>query len=431
MASEKQLHDQFGEPVAGNGLLHRRFFLQSGAALAGAAALTAAPTQAESISAGSPPTMLKPGAQFNAYGMPSHWRDNIKRILTTNAPPAREVTGSSRTPLQYLEGTITPAGLHYVRNHNGTPDIDPSKHELLLHGMVRQPTIFTVDSLMRYPMRSEIHFMECAGNSGGIAGAAQPQQVTAGDLHGLLSCSEWTGVKLSTLLDEAGLDPRATWILAEGADAAGMSRSVPVWKAMDDAMIALYQNGEPIRPEQGFPMRLLLPGFEGNTNVKWLRRLKVMDGPMYTKDETSRYTELQPDGKAREFMLQMEPKSLILKPSFSVDMQGPGYYEISGLAWSGLGRVRRVDVSADGGKSWAEAALTAPVLPKSLTRFRLPWLWNGGPAVLMSRTTDEKGRVQPNRTEWLAQYAPRQNFHYNAIQSWGVAAGGKVSNVYV
>ena len=429
MASEKEFREQFAEPVAGNGLLHRRFFLQSGAALAGAATLTTA-AQAESIGAGSPPTMLKPGAQFNAYGMPSHWRDNIKRILTTNAPPAREVTGSSRTPLQYLEGTITPAGLHYVRNHNGTPDIDPSKHELLIHGMVRQPMIFTVDSLMRYPMRSEIHFMECAGNSGGIAGAAQPQQVTAGDLHGLLSCSEWTGVKLSTLLDEAGIDPRATWILAEGADAAGMSRSVPVWKAIDDAMIALYQNGEPIRPEQGFPMRLLLPGFEGNTNVKWLRRLKVMDGPMYTKDETSRYTELQPDGKAREFMLQMEPKSLILKPSFSVDMQGPGYYEISGLAWSGLGRVRRVEVSADGGKSWTEAALTAPVLPKSLTRFRLPWLWNGGPAVLMSRTTDEKGRVQPGRTEWLAQYAPRQNFHYNAIQSWAVAAGGKVSNVY-
>ena len=429
--SKRDLSDIFGEPVAGNGLLHRRFFLQSGAALAGAAAVNVAPAFAESIGAGSPPTMLKPGAQFNGYGIPSHWRDNIKRILVTNVPPAREVTGSSRTPLQFLEGTITPAGLHYVRNHNGTPDIDPSKHQLLIHGMVRQPSIFTVDSLMRYPMRSEIHFMECAGNSGGISGAAMPQQATAGDLHGLLSCSEWTGVKLSTLLDEVGLDPKATWILAEGADAAGMSRSVPVWKANDDAMIALYQNGEPIRPEQGFPMRLLLPGFEGNTNVKWLRRLKVMDGPMYTRDETSRYTELLPDGKAREFMLQMEPKSVILKPSFSVDMQGPGYYEISGLAWSGLGRVRRVDISADGGKSWAEAALTNPVLPKALTRFRLPWMWNGGPAVVMSRTTDEKGRVQPTRAEWVAQYAPRQNFHFNAIQSWSVAADGKVSNIYV
>jgi len=310
----RDLNKIFGDPVAGNGLLHRRFFLQSGAALAGAAAATVTPAFAESIGSGSPPTMLRPGAQFNGYGMPSHWRDNIKRILVTNAPAAREVTGSSRTPLQYLEGTITPAGLHYVRNHNGTPDIDPSRHELLIHGMVRQPSIFTVDSLMRYPMRTEIHFMECAGNSGGISGAATPQQTTAGDLHGLLSGSEWTGVKLSTLLDEVGLDPKATWILAEGADAAGMSRSHPVWKANDDAMIALYQNGEPIRPEQGFPMRLLLPGFEGNTNVKWLRRLKVMDGPMYTRDETSRYTELQPDGKAREFMLQMEPKSIILRP---------------------------------------------------------------------------------------------------------------------
>ncbi len=431
MTTQQAWHETLGEPVAGNGLLHRRFFLQSGAALAGAAAVSAGPALAEGIAAGSPPTMLRPGAPFNAYGMPSHWRDYIKRIVVTNAPPGREVTGSSRTPLQFLEGTITPAGLHYVRNHNGTPDIDPAKHELLIHGMVRQPTIFTVDSLMRYPMRTEIHFMECAGNSGGISGAATPQQATAGDLHGLLSCSEWTGVKLSTLLAEAGIDPKATWILGEGADAAGMSRSVPVWKAMDDAMIALFQNGEPIRPEQGFPMRLLLPGFEGNTNVKWLHRLKVMDSPMYTRDETSRYTELQPDGKAREFMLQMEPKSVILKPSFSVDMQGPGYYEISGVAWSGTGRVRRVDISADGGKTWAAAALTNPVLPKALTRFRLPWMWNGGPAVLMSRTTDEQGRVQPTRAEWVAQYAPRQNFHFNAIQSWAVAANGKVSNVYV
>jgi sulfane dehydrogenase subunit SoxC len=429
MAKKTDLSELFGEPVAGNGLLHRRFFLQSGAALAGAA-VAATGARAESISAGSPPTMLKPGAQFNAYGMPSHWRENIKRILVTNAPPAREVTGSSRTPLQFLEGTITPAGLHYVRNHNGTPDINPDQHQLLLYGMVKQPLTFSVDSLMRYPMRTEIHFMECAGNSGGM-NAPMPPQATAGDIHGLLSGSEWTGVKLSTLLDEAGLDPKATWILAEGADAAGMSRSVPVWKAMDDAMIALYQNGEPIRPEQGFPMRLLLPGFEGNTNVKWLRRLRVMDTPMYARDETSRYTELMPDGKAREFMLQMEPKSVILKPSFGINMQGAGYYEVSGLAWSGLGRVRRVDISADGGKSWAEAALSGPVLPKALTRFRLPWMWNGGPVTLMSRTTDEKGVVQKTHADWAAQYAPRQNFHFSAIQSWAIGADGKVSNIYV
>jgi sulfane dehydrogenase subunit SoxC len=428
--AKKRNTTEMPEQVAGNGLLHRRFFLQSGAAIAGtAAALSTA--HAASIGEAAPPWMLKQGTGFTPYGVPSHWRTNITRIVAANAPPGREVTGSSRTPLQMLEGTITPAGLHYERHHNGVPDIDPDKHELMIHGMVRQPLVFNLNALLRYPMDTRIHYVECAGNSGGIAGAAEPQQVNAGVLHGLLSCSEWTGVKLSVLLEEAGLDPRATWIVAEGADAAGMSRSFPVWKANDDAMIALYQNGEPIRPEQGFPMRVLLPGFQGNTNVKWVRRLKVMDGPMHTRDETSRYSELMPDGKARQFMLQFEPKSLILKPSFGMTMQGPGTYEISGVAWSGTGRVSRVDVSADGGKSWAEAALTGPVLPKALTRFRLPWMWNGQPATLISRTTDEKGLVQPGRTQWLAQYAPRQNFHYNAMQAWGIAADGKVSHVYV
>jgi sulfane dehydrogenase subunit SoxC len=429
MAKVPTLKNQLGEPVAGNGLLDRRFFLQTGAAIMGATASLGA-ARAESIGAVSPPTMLTPGAGFTGYGVPSHWRDNIQRIVPTGVPPARANTGSSRTPLHMLEGTITPGGLHYVRNHNGTPDIDPEKHQLLIHGMVKQPLEFNLETLLRYPMRSEIHFMECAGNSGGMNAPQAPQQ-TVGDIHGLLSCSEWTGVKLSTLLDEAGLDPKAPWILAEGADGVGMSRSVPVWKAMDDAMIALYQNGEPIRPEQGFPMRLLLPGFEGNTNVKWLRRLKVLDTPMYTRDETSRYTELMPDGRAREFMLQMEPKSVIVKPSFGMAMRGAGYYEISGLAWSGLGRVSKVEVSADSGRSWAEAALTGPVLPKALTRFRLPWMWNGQPSTLMSRTTDEKGLVQKTHAEWAAQYAPRQNFHFSAIQSWAIAADGKVSNVYV
>lgn len=428
MAKLPTLEEQLGSPVAGNGLLDRRFFLRAGAA-AGLAA-TATVAEAQSIGQGSPPSMLKKGADFVGYGTPSHWRDNIQRILVQNPPAARVGVGSSRTPWHLLEGTITPGGLHYVRNHNGTPDIDPNQHTLLIHGLVKQPLVFTLDSLLRYPMESRIHFMECAGNSGG-QNAPQPPQATVGDIHGLLSGSEWTGVKLSTLLDEAGLDPKASWILAEGADGVGMSRSAPLWKAMDDAMIALYQNGEPIRPEQGFPMRLLLPGFQGNTNVKWIRRLKVTEGPTHTRDETSRYTELMPDGKARQYMLQMEPKSFIIKPSFGMNMQGPGYYEISGVAWSGLGRVTKVEVSADGGKSWAEAALSGPVLPKALTRFRMPWMWSGQPATLMSRTTDEKGVTQKTHAEWAAQYAPRQNFHMNAIQSWAIAADGKVSNVYV
>jgi sulfane dehydrogenase subunit SoxC len=245
-----------------------------------------------------------------------------------------------------------------------------------------------------------------------------------------LSCSEWTGVKLSTLLDEAGVAPAARWVVAEGADAAAMSRSVPLFKCMDDAMVALFQNGEAIRPEQGFPMRLLLPGYEGNTNVKWLRRLKLSDTPAYARDETSKYSDLMRDGRARLFTLDLNVKSIILKPSFGMSMRGPGLYEISGLAWSGVGRVSKVEISADGGRSWAEAALTEPVLDKALTRFRLPWRWDGQPVTLLSRATDQTGGVQPTRAAWLAQYAPGHTYHYNAMQVWSVAAGGEVRNAY-
>src|SRR5437588_1276963 len=417
-----------GGATARNGF-DRRTLLRAGVFAAGIAGIGSGIAQAaESIGADAPEWMKAPGRSFSTYGVPSKWQEKVQRAIAF--PPGRPGTGSSRTPLHLLEGTITPNGLHFERHHNGVPDIDPSRHELVIHGLVKRPLAFSVETIMRYPMESQIHFVECSGNSGSF-NQPEPQQTTAGGLNGLLSCSEWTGVRLATLLGEAEVTREAKWVVAEGGDAAAMSRSVPLEKCLDDAMIALYQNGEPIRPEQGFPMRLLLPGFEGNTNVKWLRRLKVMDTPMYTRDETSRYTELMPDGKAREFMLQMEPKSVILKPSFGVNMQGSGYYEISGLAWSGLGRVRRVDISADGGKSWTEAALTGPVLPKALTRFRLPWMWSGGPATLMSRTTDEKGVVQKTHADWVAQYAPRQNFHFSAIQSWAVAADGKVSNIYV
>ena len=417
--------DRWGEAAAGNGLLHRRALLTGGVLAAGAGVAGAA--GAEVVGDGSPPTMKTPGAPFSGYGQPSKWRADIQRAF---APaPGRPGTGSSRTPLHLLEGTITPAGLHFERHHNGVPQIDPTQHKLTLHGLVRRPLVFTLEALLQYPMETHHRFVECAGNSGGMT-AATPTQATAGALHGLVSNSEWTGVKLSTLLDEAGVQPGADWILAEGADAAGMSRSAPLAKAMGDAMIALFQNGEPIRPEQGFPMRLLLPGYQGNANVKWLRRLKVTKGPTYTKDETSRYSELMPDGKARIFMLEMGVKSVITRPSFGLSMRGPGVYEISGLAWSGAGRIARVEVSADGGKSWAEAALEGPVLPKALTRFRLPWRWSGGPAVLLSRAVDEARERQPTRDAWLAQYAPGQGYHYNAVNAWGVGADGTVTHVY-
>jgi sulfane dehydrogenase subunit SoxC len=416
------------ETVAGNGLIHRRTLLRSALFSAGIAAASTGIARADdSVGADAPEWMKTPGKPFSAYGTPSHWQEKVQRIFTI--APGRAGTGVSRTPLHLMEGTITPAGLHFERHHNGVPDIDPGKHELFIHGMVKRPLAFSLETLMRYPMETQIRFIECSGNSG-IFSQPQAAQVTAGELNGLLSCSEWTGVKLSTLLADAGVTKEAKWVIAEGADAAAMSRSIPLEKCMDDAMIALYQNGEAIRPEQGFPMRLLLPGFEGNMNVKWLRRLNVTDAPVDARDETSHYTELMPGGKARQYMFAQAAKSAILKPSFGMSMKGPGLYEISGLAWSGAGRVSKVEVSADGGKTWAVAALTGPVLPKALTRFRMAWNWNGQPSTLMSRATDETGGTQPTRAAWIAEYAPGQGYHFNGIQSWDIAADGAVKNVY-
>lgn len=416
------------EIVAGNGLINRRTLLRGALFSAGTAAAGAGIAQADdSVGANAPEWMKIPGKPFSAYGTPSHWQEKVQRIFTI--APGRAGTGVSRTPLHLLEGTITPAGLHFERLHNGVPDIDPGKHELFIHGMVKRPLGFSLDALMRYPMETQIRFIECSGNSG-IFNQPQAAQATAGELNGLLSCSEWTGVKLSTLLADAGVTKEAKWAVAEGADAAAMSRSIPLEKCMDDAMIALYQNGEAIRPEQGFPMRLLLPGFEGNMNVKWLRRLNVTDAPVDARDETSHYTELMPSGKARQFMFAQGAKSAIIKPSFGMGMKGPGLYEISGLAWSGAGRVSKVEVSADGGKTWAVAALNEPVLSKALTRFRMAWSWNGQPSTLMSRATDETGGTQPTRAAWIAEYAPGQGYHFNGIQSWDIAADGTVKNVY-
>jgi sulfane dehydrogenase subunit SoxC len=417
-----------GNIVAGNGLMDRRALLRGALFSAGIVAASAGIAHADgSVGADAPEWMKTPGRPFSAYGTPSHWQEKVQRIFTI--APGRAGTGVSRTPLHLLEGTITPGGLHFERHHNGVPDIDPSQHELFIHGMVKRPLAFSLDALMRYPMETRTHFIECAGNSGAF-GSAQPPQITAGELNGLLSCSEWTGVRLATLIADAGVTKEAKWVIAEGADAAAMSRSIPLEKCMDDAMVALYQNGEAIRPEQGFPMRLLLPGFEGNMNVKWLRRLNVTDAPVDARDETSHYTELMPSGKARQFMFLQGAKSAIIKPSLGMTMKGPGLYEISGLAWSGAGRISKVEVSADGGQTWALAAMNDPVLPKALTRFRLPWHWDGRPSTLMCRATDEMGGTQPTRASWIAQYAPGQGYHFNGIQSWGIEADGTVKNVY-
>jgi len=409
-------------------LLGRRTLLRGALFSAGAAAAGVGVAHADdSVGANAPEWMKTPGRPFSGYGVPSKWQERVQRIYAI--APGRDGTGSSRTPLHLLEGTITPGGLHYERHHNGVPDIDPAQHELFIHGLVKRPLAFSLEALMRYPMETRIYFVECSGNSG-IFAQPQPAQVTAGDLNGLLSCSEWTGVRLATLLGEAGVTREAKWVVAEGADAAAMSRSVPLEKCLDDAMIALFQNGEAIRPEQGYPMRLLLPGYEGNMNVKWIRRLNVTDVPVNARDETSHYTELMPSGKARQFMFALGVKSIIVKPSFGITMKGPGLYEISGLAWSGGGHITKVEVSTNGGATWSRAALTEPVLPKAVTRFRLPWQWDGKPSTLMSRATDNTGDVQPTRANWVAQFAPGQFYHFNGIQIWGIDADGTVKNVY-
>ncbi len=420
-------------PVAGGGLLHRRVFLSSGlmsatVALAGISLRGAAEEVRTDAGSplGTPPWMKKPGLPFSNYGQPSP-HEQVVRWISAN--PAVPGNGVSWTPLHELEGTLTPSGLHFERHHNGVPEIDPAQHRLLIHGRVRRPLIFTMADLARYPLRSHLLFLECGGNSN-AGWREEPVQNVAGLVHGLVSCSEWAGVPLSILLDEAGIDPKATWLIAESADAIAHNMSLPVAKAMDDCILALYQNGEKLRPENGYPLRLIAPGWEGVLNVKWLRRLEVTDRPVMSRNETSKYTELLPSGKSRQFTFVMDAKSLITRPSHGMTLSGPGYYELSGLAWSGRGRIAKVEVSADGGKSWAEAALQEPVLPRCFTRFRMGWRWDGAPAVLKSRAVDETGYVQPEREAVVEERGRHGYFHYNAVVAWGVSEDGGVRHVY-
>jgi sulfane dehydrogenase subunit SoxC len=417
-------------PVAGGGLLDRRLFLKYGLAagvVAGLVPRARAGEASPSDLQARPPWMHEPGRPFSEYGLPSEHEQNVIRLPVSN----RDAPGNgvSWTPLHRLEGAIVPNGLHFERHHNGVPEIDPARHRLLIHGLVRRPLTFTVENLLRYPLISRLCFLECGGNSN-AAFNKRPVQSPAGYFHGLVSCSEWTGIPLATLLDEAGPGADARWIIAEGADAFAMNLSIPIEKALADGMLALYQNGERLRTENGYPMRLLLPGWEGVLNVKWVRRLELASRPVMARNETARYTELLPDGKARMFTFVMEAKSLITAPSSGMTLPAPGLYQISGLAWSGRGRVSRVEVSADGGSTWAEAMLQEPVLPQCFTRFRIPWRWDGQPAILQSRVTDETGYRQPTRAELIEKRGRQGFFHYNAIISWKVGAEGGVTHVY-
>ena len=335
---------------------------------------------------------------------------------------------NSLTPLQDMHGIITPSALHFERHHNGVPAIDPARHRLVVHGLVKRPLIFTVKELERLPSTSRIAFLECSGNT--WDGWREAQDVTVQDIYGLTSTSEWTGVRLSTILEAVGVRGEAKWMLAEGSDAAGLDRSVPLTEdVLNEAMICYGQNGEALRPEQGYPLRLFLPGFEGNINVKWLRRLKLGSDPFMTRWETAKYTDLLSDGKAYQFTLVMEAKSVITSPSGQQQIQ-PGFHEVSGLAWSGRGRVKSVDVSVDGGRTWRAAQLQEPVLSKCHTRFRFPWRWNGEEAILQSRCIDETGYTQPTREDLVKVRGTNSLYHYNAIQSWKVERDGRIRNIY-
>ncbi|MEQ1887274.1 MAG: sulfite dehydrogenase [Bryobacteraceae bacterium] len=368
------------------------------------------------------PSML--GSPLSKYGNRSPL-DKSERLLPPEGPtPA---TGASRTPLQDSYGILTPSSLHFERHHSGVPSIDPAKHELILHGLVEQPLVYTLDDLKRFPSVSQIHFLECSGNGRSEYSAAPA--ATAQASHGLASCSEWTGVPVRLLLEEAKLKPEAKWVIAEGADPCRLTRSIPIAKLLDDAIIAYGQNGEPLRPEQGYPMRLFLPGWEGNANIKWLRRLMAADAPSMTTHETAFYTDVMADGKARQFSFDMDAKSLITRPSGGQKLNGAGTHEITGIAWSGRGKITRVEVSTDGGKSWKDAALQQPILSKAFTRFALPWNWDGQPTSIVSRCTDDTGYLQPTQDELITARGHNYSYHNNGLKTWFVKADGSVNHV--
>ena len=352
-------------------------------------------------------------------------------MLPEAGPGMRNVDPSdainSKAPLGKLVGTITPTDLHYERSHSGNPDLDPAKHRLLVHGMTRKQLVFTVDDLMRMPSITRTVFIECTGNGWENWKKADPN-VTVQNTHGLVSTNEWTGVPLRFLIDLVGKDRRSTWMLAEGADAAGVDRSIPLTEEiMDEAFIAYGQNGEPLRPAHGFPIRLITPGLEGNLNIKWLRRLKFGDQPWMTRWETDRYTQLLANGKAMQFQLRMETNSVITSPSGMMEIR-PGYHRITGLAWSGHGKIAKVEISTDEGRTWKQAQLNYPVLPKAQTRFQMDWVWDGKPTKIISRATDEKHNVQPDRKSFIAKMGTNALFHYNAQQTWSIDGDGRVRN---
>ena len=421
----------------------RRRFLQKSAAVAGGLAVSPAiaglPSENAELLAqnGNVPSTDDPNSMDAVlYGRRSRFVNTVRRIEGSSSPdgsPPRPspYRPSARTPVGDLTGIITPSSLHFTTQHlYGIPDIDPASHRLTIHGLVERPLVFTMDELKRLPFVSRVYFIECIGNR------PNPQGRSASDTHGRMGCSEWTGVPLSVLLKEVGLKDSAKWIVAEGADGGKHGKSVPLPKALDDVMVAYGQNGEPVRPDHGFPLRLVVPGMEGIYQVKWLRRIKVVDQPYLTYQESSRF--LHDDPRTQPNTYEFGPKSVITYPSGTQRLGRPGSYVISGLAWSGGGAIKRVEVSTDGGKSYQPAEISGPALPKAFTRFHMPWRWDGSEVTIQSRAIDERDSRQPSEEEFLKYWGmTRQQLyrasntrlgHCNWIQAWKVNPNGDVTN---
>ncbi len=371
---------------------------------------------------------LGEGVDKRPYGTPSPFEKHIVRrdVSWLTASPDSSV---NFTPLHELDGIITPSGLCFERHHGGIAEIDPANHRLMIHGLVDKPLVFTMEDIRRMPRQNHVHFLECAANSGMEWRGAQLNgcQFTHGMIHNVM----YTGVPLKLLLAEAGLKPSAKWLMLEGADASGMNRSLPVEKALDDVLIAFAMNGEALRPEQGYPLRAVVPGWEGNIWVKWLRRIEAGDKPWQAREETSKYTDLLADGRSRRFTFIMDAKSVVTNPSPQAPLKHKGRNVLSGLAWSGRGTIKRVDVTLDGGKNWQSARIDGPVLEKSLTRFYVDFDWAGQELLIQSRAMDSTGYVQPTKDELRKVRGVNSIYHNNGIQTWHVRPNGETENVEI
>ena len=409
----------------------RRKVLKGGIAVGGS--LLAAPA----LAAGDPAIIEKQpwanelgdGVDVRPYGMPSKHVANVKRRNVEWLTASAE-SSVNFTPLHELDGIITPNGLCFERHHAGIAEVDPAKYRLMINGLVEKNLVFTLEDLKRFPRTNKIYFLECAANGGMEWRGAQLNgcQFTHGMIHNVM----YTGVPLRLILQEAGLESKARWILPEGADASGMTRSIPIKKALDDCLVAFAMNGEALRPEQGFPVRLVVPGWEGNMWVKWLRRIKVGDQPWHHREETSKYTDLMENGKARRFSWEMDAKSVITNPSPQAPVNhGSGHTILSGAAWSGRGTIKEVHVSLDGGKNWRHARIDGPSLDRSMHRFYFEFDWNGQALLLQSRAIDSTGYIQPTKEALRQVRGINSIYHNNGIQTWHLKKNGEVENVEV